>query len=213
MDSKSTPPTPIDPRFGDIAARAAAQARTPGWLRSSADRLPAFEDRAVAQLVKWSGRGSIAAIRAEARRHGADSLATFAAFRRLNPDFPAVLTAGRFAFHYDGLAVDLLNDPTRTPIWSAYCDARERSPAQRLGLVFPWQRILRSHGVCVFHDMPRDDTRLLSIGKFRKDDPRASFRIHLAILGRIYCIEPMPAFLWAIGWYDAGDRGEEAEDG
>jgi hypothetical protein len=213
MDSRSTPQTPgIDPRFKALADKAAAQARIPGWLRSSGSRLPSFEDKAVAQLVKWSGRGDISAIRVEARRHKPDSLATFATFRRLNPDFPAVLTAGKFAFDYDGIATELLNDPTQTPIWSAYCDARDSNPDGYLGLVFSWPRVKKSHGLCVFHDVPRDDTPIMEIGKLGKADKRAAFRIHLPILGGIYCIEPMPAFLWALGWYGPAATASQDDD-
>lgn len=190
-----------------LRARAEALARTPTWLRSAKDGAPAFEERAVKAVVARSGLGSLAELKAEARRRDAAGRLTFAVFHDLVP-FPVRLVAGRLRFHFDGAFADLVNDPANTPIWSAYADAREKRPKGVLGLVFAWPRVRRCANLVVFHDADRDESALAGVTK-RKDDPRLGFRLTVPIAGRFYHLEPLPAFLFGVGVYAAKDGGDE----
>jgi hypothetical protein len=199
-----------DPRFEAVAAKAAARAAGPSWLNVARDTLPAFEDRAVANACKWSGAANVYEIRKEAGRRKSDRLATFQIFHELVPDFPCRLTAGKFTFHFDRIATEFLNDPADTPIWSGYCDARETWPTGPVGLVFSWPRVRKCRHLCVFHDVARDDTLVQEAGIRSKRDMRAGFRLMLPILGKCYYLEPMPAFLYGLGYW-AGES-EESDD-
>jgi len=202
----------VDPRFERLRARARSAESTPAWLRGSADALPAFEHRAVRKVVEWSGVGSLPELKREAARYGDSGLFTFPMFHGLY-EFPVRLTAGRFRFHFDALAVDLFNDPTRTTLWSAYDDARSSRPGGRLGLVFAWPKVRKCGNLCVFHDVPRDEEAVLAGASRRKGDPRVAFRLTVPVAGRFYHVEPMPAFLASIGRYGGHDREDGRDEG
>jgi len=163
-------------------------AKVPGWLRNAKDKggLTVFEDKVVSEILKhFQPEVTLAQVRTEASRICDHKLATLNAFHSLCPEFGPRLTVGRFRFHYDGLAIDLLNDPIKTPIWSAFCDSLEADPSIS-GLVFPWLRIKKSRGLCVFH---RIDPDLML-------RPRSSFRLLLGIKDATFTVEPLPGFIY-----------------
>lgn len=192
-------PTPTKQSKADalraVAARAAAIGATPAWLRRSSKPLPAFEDKAVAAVLALTNLGSIQEVRAEGRTSRDDGLARFDDFHRVHPGFAVRFTAGRFAVHYDGIATELLNDPTSTPMYSAWVDAHARYPtAGALALIFPWPRIKtgvrKAINLCVMHNHAD------GLGR-HTDKPYRGFRITVPVPGSVLHIEPLPSFLSA----------------
>lgn len=204
-------PGPDPDKVANMAARARALARTPTALRGARDSMPGFEHRAVKKVVEWSGVCSIPELKRESARWGDDGLFTFAMFHAAC-EFPVRLTAGRLRFHFDGLATQFFNDPAATPVWSAYADARKGRPTGRLALVFSWPRVKKCGNLVVFHDAPRDDAEVEGASR-RKGDPRLGFRLTVPIAGRLYHLEPLPAFLFGIGRYKVGasEVGDEGD--
>ncbi len=202
-------PTPNNEFMRDIAARATASAAIPEQLRHAQESLPAFEDRAVHEVLKWIGKPDLhRLLRQEAERISESYRATFDLFHRVLPEFPARLTAGRLRFHYDNIATELLNAPVKTPMWSAWVDAQERIQHKQFGLVFIWPRVHRCRGWCVFHNLERTDATPIPWPRPFKPDPAIAFRLVLPIQGMHFSIEPLPAFLAYEGWLRGAEESE-----
>lgn len=200
----------VDPdKVAKLVQRARSVEDVPSYLRCAKDAMPAFEHRAVKAVMQWSGCGSISELKREAARWGTDGFFTFSMFREVVRDFPVRFTAGRLRFHFDDVATQLFNDPTNTKIWSAYSDARERIPDGRLALIFAWPRVRKCHNLCVFHACDRDESELEGVTR-RKDDPRLAFRLTVPIAGKFHHVEPLPAFLYAMGRYAGVQKENDA---
>lgn len=194
MRDESENPTVWAARAAEVRERLKAASK-PIWLKSAEQQARGLEDKAVAAVISLTGLGDLGAIRGEADRRSNVKLATFAAFGDLYPEFPVVLAASRLNFHFDALAVDLLNNPKSTVVWSAWSDAAKRSKAAKLGLVFRWARIARSCGWCVFHNV---DSPLGDPSRHAAGDKRIGFRVSLPIGDAFYAVEPLPAFLESV---------------
>lgn len=137
--------------------------------------------------------------RAAKERTGNTTL-TFALFHELMPEFPVRLAVSRLRFDYDGIASELLNDVTETPMYAAWDELRQTFRSQEVALIFKWPRIKRCKQFCVFHELVRYDTDF-AFSSLPKKDPRRGFRIALPGASRhdrLFSIEPLPAFLAAL---------------
>ncbi|MDR3619223.1 MAG: hypothetical protein P4L85_07730 [Paludisphaera borealis] len=196
-DEPSPPPpapiaTPRNPseKWEEVRRRAETLARTPTFLRRFEDNLSNLEDKAVSAVLQLTKLGTIQEVRAEGAKSREGNLARFDDFHRIHRDFPVRLSVGRYVFHYDDVATNLLNDVTSSSMYSAWIDLRSRYPHEkRLGVIFPWSRVktgVRGCGsFCVLHNHHSDVAQ--------RD---RSFRISFALKsGLLLHLEPLPAFV------------------
>ena len=191
------------------AAHAAASSSIPGELQYAQESLPAFEDRAVKEVLKWIGKPELYRVLQDNANKITDSrLATFDLFHQAVREFYPHLTAGRLRFNYDGLATDLFNEPRKTVLWSAWTDAQERLNYKKLGLVFTWPRVKRCRGWMILHNCDRNDEQPVPWPRPYKPCPEIGFRLTVPIQGRYFSIEPLPAFLASLGWLRGNDESD-----
>lgn len=168
------------------------------------------EESAVKYVLTLMGQGQKEMLR-EAKARTGNLALDFQLFREVYPEFPVPLAYPRLHFHYDGVATDLFNDIRATPMFTAWLEWRERlGPRNYVALVFRWPRVKRCKQFCVFHDVPRQDDGEVQIGQVDKKDPRLGFR--LALPDRkygIFSIEPLPAFMAALGVLAVGDFDDD----